>query len=100
MTYDELITAFQASAEKHGYMFSASSNGWTVFKPKAIKEPEMPIENLVIDRYRASSDVTQHAKAVRVVHVPTGIVVNCAEHRSYKQNLDAAMNIMRARLKG
>src|SRR3546814_838645 len=92
------ISPYDSSARRH----TSFSSVWVYPVIDDNIDIEINESDLKIDTYRASGAGGQHINttdsAVRITHVPTGIIVACQNQRSQHKNKAEAMNMLKARM--
>lgn len=88
--------------EAQGRVHTSAITVAVLLEPDEETDVDIEEKDLRIDTYRASGAGGQHVNktdsAVRLTHMPTGIVVYCQEERSQHKNKDKAMRLLKAKI--
>ncbi len=88
--------------ESQGRVHTSAATIAIMPEPDEVEAPDISTNDLRIDTFRASGAGGQHVNktdsAIRITHLPTGIVVECQDQRSQHKNKAQALSVLSARI--
>jgi len=88
--------------ESQGRVHTSAATVAIMPEPDEVEAPDINTNDLRIDTFRASGAGGQHVNktdsAIRITHLPTGIVVECQDQRSQHKNKAQALSVLSARI--